>query len=1340
MTKILNKLAFLTCLIFLSNVLLAQQLETKLNIPTYTVHSPNVTALGRYEEYPVNTGTGVPSIEIPLYTIKGKKLQLPISLSYHASGIRVDQEASFVGLGWVLNAGGIISRVIKDKPDEQAYGFMELGKALPNYNTIGDDIGDSQPFRTGYSETLKQWAIYNDKQPDLFSMQTSNLNAEFSLNNSGKFINLNLDSIKFEADLYGNKIVVTDKQGNTYRFGTSLDNQPAFETPRQYNSTSTSSTHVIKYEYTNGNLNYVPRPATWYLTEIISADHSDTISFKYKDVAYHGYKLVNMVRFMLDDQPNLSTVDKGGNEFDGLIKSFIRTDIADAKMIDKIVFNSGYIQFLSANDRQDVIASTDGPPTHARLTGFILFDSKGNIMRKVGFENNVYFERTASGMPMVYSAPMDPVARKSLKLNGVVFYNGSSKPINRYSFDYNETPLPPRQTTPQDYWGYYNGKNNESMIPQNFFTKSNGNPVAVGEDRKADFNYTKAGILNKVVFPTGGYTTYEYEPNYYLNDSQKQGQAEMQRKVTLYAINRDPACTSDFLTGVPANNSLEFQVNENLGGSINNGNITLGKLYVMFSDYKVSTNLPMTFKITDLTNSDFSYSFTHWQADRDQRKVLNLDIVLYEGHKYKMEAYTNGVTGSIMGTCNSPYIEAGLSYHYYTGGTPAQIMPEQAGGLRIKKISTYDIDSKIVSQKAYEYGDVKYGPSSVGVGEILTDPSKNFYYSPLLYQDTEFTKSLKRVIWFASNSSVELGSNQGCAVSYDKVTEKSTSVGNSQASNGKTEYQYYAPTAYYEPKSSGKFPYVFKTYPSWMNSRIKSVIFYKSDNAGAYYPVKSTSYEYELSEKRIKTFVIDEYEPFIWSGNNWLNTDLSRQWVYQGDNPNNFYYFNYFVSYGRTKKSKEITREFVNGIESSTVEKTFTYNNQNEIAKEEYTNSKAELVQNTMKYTSDLNYTNLISKNMLSLPVQEEQLVNGKVVSGTIVKYNDFGAISERYAAVANSPKDMVPYVSAASLPPYYEKKETVDYDWNNKNLKQVKSEKGINTNYLWSYGGQYPIAIIRNADSTAIANVLGADNIKNYSKKISPPDEAVRSFLSRLRTQLPNAEVATYTYNPLAGLTSQADPRGNLKYYEYDTYQRLRNVKDQNGKITESYCYNYAGQLQDCAPLVSYASAAMDTTVTRNNCGLNSASGNYTYYLAAGKYTSFTSQGDANAMAHADMKENAQTLANQYGSCSSVSGGVNLINNTQGLNNTITVQLKLGTTVLKTMTFPNASNANAQYMDIPAGNYTLAINIAASTPRGFTIYRDFNMDSPGESKSGTSVTFTNVNISAGYVLPVIVY
>ena len=94
----------------LAILLISYNLSVGQELPQITPPSPNAASLGQYGDIPVSYYTGVPNISIPLYTINSGEIKLPISLSYHSSGIKVTQEASWVGLGWALNAGGVITR------------------------------------------------------------------------------------------------------------------------------------------------------------------------------------------------------------------------------------------------------------------------------------------------------------------------------------------------------------------------------------------------------------------------------------------------------------------------------------------------------------------------------------------------------------------------------------------------------------------------------------------------------------------------------------------------------------------------------------------------------------------------------------------------------------------------------------------------------------------------------------------------------------------------------------------------------------------------------------------------------------------------------------------------------------------------------------------------------------------------------------------------------------------------------------------------------------------------------------------------------------------------------
>lgn len=98
--------------------------------------APNAAALGKYSDIPVSYFTGVPSISIPIYTVQEGPLSVPVALNYHASGVRVGEPASWVGLGWSLDAGGMVTRTVMGKPDDQN-GYYFTGASL---TTTGNDI------------------------------------------------------------------------------------------------------------------------------------------------------------------------------------------------------------------------------------------------------------------------------------------------------------------------------------------------------------------------------------------------------------------------------------------------------------------------------------------------------------------------------------------------------------------------------------------------------------------------------------------------------------------------------------------------------------------------------------------------------------------------------------------------------------------------------------------------------------------------------------------------------------------------------------------------------------------------------------------------------------------------------------------------------------------------------------------------------------------------------------------------------------------------------------------------------------------------------------------------
>ena len=138
--------------------------------------APTSAALGKYTETPVDLYSGIPTIKIPLFNLTSNGVEMPIFLSYHAGGIRVEEYASNVGLGWSLNAGGVITRSIRGGMHDEF--FAEWKDAEGSWH------GRYGFFHGGpYSDSPSD----NDMIPDLFCYNL--------FSSAGQFVFTSSDSI-----------------------------------------------------------------------------------------------------------------------------------------------------------------------------------------------------------------------------------------------------------------------------------------------------------------------------------------------------------------------------------------------------------------------------------------------------------------------------------------------------------------------------------------------------------------------------------------------------------------------------------------------------------------------------------------------------------------------------------------------------------------------------------------------------------------------------------------------------------------------------------------------------------------------------------------------------------------------------------------------------------------------------------------------------------------------------------------------------------------------------------------------------------------------------------------
>lgn len=69
-------------------------------------NASSLVAQQRSAAVDVDLFTGIPRINIPLYSYRRGDLNLDMSLTYFAGGIQTEEDATETGMGWSLNRGG----------------------------------------------------------------------------------------------------------------------------------------------------------------------------------------------------------------------------------------------------------------------------------------------------------------------------------------------------------------------------------------------------------------------------------------------------------------------------------------------------------------------------------------------------------------------------------------------------------------------------------------------------------------------------------------------------------------------------------------------------------------------------------------------------------------------------------------------------------------------------------------------------------------------------------------------------------------------------------------------------------------------------------------------------------------------------------------------------------------------------------------------------------------------------------------------------------------------------------------------------------------------------------
>ncbi|MBK8701526.1 MAG: hypothetical protein IPN29_19050 [Saprospiraceae bacterium] len=456
--------------------------------------SAEVSSLGKYADVPVDNFTGVPQIEIPIHTVKSGSLNLPISLSYHASGLVVSQVSSRIGAGWSLNAGGMISRTVLGLRDEGPSGYYYNGNNIPlpndcGYNDWVINAGNGSPL--------------HETEPDLFSFNIGGVSGKFYFSRdfaSDSIIMIPLSDVKIVPHFQGNPnlvdnldyFTIINTDGTKYYLG-------------KYNG-------VDGLEQTQFSGSQNPVVTAWYVVRIESADTESFINFSYAVDNYEYQYRISKSSYTCVNEP----------EFD--FSAF------KSKKLTSIVGSHELVEFLDGINRSDLRPHYQTPSEASKALGTIKI-STGSFIKQFDLTQSHWQD---SEFPQVsthlnYLLRLDAIQEKGFSSSNVAVITNPATTFEYTTKAGNINFFPNRISKAIDHWGYYNGKttNNPGYVlnipPQPTRSCYNGGtcanqdviPANYTSDRETHEPSMLIGSLKRITYPTGGSTELVLEANDY---------------------------------------------------------------------------------------------------------------------------------------------------------------------------------------------------------------------------------------------------------------------------------------------------------------------------------------------------------------------------------------------------------------------------------------------------------------------------------------------------------------------------------------------------------------------------------------------------------------------------------------------------------------------------------------------------------------------------------------------------------------------------------------------------------------------------------------------------------
>jgi YD repeat-containing protein len=1163
--------------------------------------SPEASSLGKYGEWPVSLYTGLPSVSIPIYELKGRGTSVPVSISYNGSGNKVGEIASTVGLGWSLQTAGIISRSVRGIPDESSPEGSFFKQAL--YSNPNDLCSTPLNVTTATDHKVNVAKGISDGEQDLYSFNALGRSFKFFIKADGTIVPQPYNSVKLTtnlttAGLPAGSVTWTAlfEDGIKFDFGGTgfyeMNNNPRFDIGASFFVTS------------------------WLLKKITSVDGEQV------DFTYDASSVVQDSYFSESEtlKYNVSLIAGQGCSLYSTSGPGSRRQKAEVQQVTMLHIASiendlGRVEFVHhATEREDLKGSK-------ALIGVNVYSKlEARYITRYRFNQNYSQAATSNEYWGGVLEADKPYYRKRLKLLNLEKWSGDNLSLeNRWLFEYNPTALPSRRSYAQDHWGFYNGQvSNTSLLPDFFYplptnvfqnySNAGFNPPLYerGADREGNGTFAEAEILKSIVYPTGGKTSFVYEANTIpVNIEKLVSITSPNIQLNLTATSNPFVTLQEYAFTITQAQNVQLNFNATVSASIYND--------------KITTNVSA--KIYKVGSANAAGGITTPASATTYSETKNFNLL--ETGNYVLRVSTNAEIASFSdgGVLTASTF---LTFKQAQGN----ITQKNTGGLRLQKMVTTDgINTANSIEKNYIYEEpLIISPLDV---QALYFTETNETTCENIVPDPNggapsYTSCLNRVVSRNSSTKYSLGNVQGGTVGYGRVT---TIVGTVAAVNGKTVSEFNN-----EQDIGLNLTVIYPYAPTDSREHRRGLLLRQTDYNASNQIVQKSENTYSFIPK--STF--SQFKAGFETNYTANSTCVSATCIA----PNGDCGIQK-LCYGTTSEQvKSISSTSYayssDGSSTGTTVTTNYYDNPNNLqpTRIETVNSKGELL--TVLSRTPLEKTQLISipplttaelaaidaligKNIISTVLQTEQSNGGTLLNRSLITYTNLGngIIKPTQVRIQEGASAMETRLGFDA------------YDAKG-NLLQQQQKDNIKQAYIYGYQSSLPIAQAVNANVAEIAATsfenAGQDGNWVYTgtpimqtaptgKKVYPlatanPVSITLSLVSgyykvtlwasnasvlvnglayartgktingftyyefdsevptisiignalidELRVLPAKAQMTTYTYEPLVGMTSKCDPNNVITYYQYDQFNRLKAILDQDRNIIKTNVYQY--------------------------------------------------------------------------------------------------------------------------------------------------------------------------------------